>query len=149
MIYRLTIKGWSGGLNELLNGVRYDYKLRKVVNHVKSDYEKKCMDAIRFFSGDLRGKTIKGPVVIHYRVFAKDMRHDRMNMGSAIDKAFCDALQKCGKLKNDGWNDVLGATFDYAIDRNNPRVEIAIQEVTEEPDHWEGWDNGKNKKDQD
>lgn len=139
MIYKLTIKNWSGGLNELLNGVRYDWKSKRVVNHVKADYEKKCCDAIRFYSGELRGHVLKGPVVIHYRIYAKDMRHDRMNMGAAIDKAFCDALQKCGKIKNDGWNDILCATFDYAIDRVNPRVEIAIEEVTEEPDHWKGW----------
>lgn len=137
--YRLTIKGWTGGLNEMLNGVRFDWKSKRVVNPIKHRYEKKILDALRFQATELKGVVLDKPIVIHYLFFCPDRRHDRMNVGSAFDKAFCDALQKGGYLKNDGWNDILGCSFDYGLSADNPRVEIVIEEADQVPVFWEKW----------
>ena len=57
---------------------------------------------------------------------------DRMNIASAADKSFEDALQKVGFIRNDGFNDVLNCTFEFHIDKDNPRIEITITEVEKE-----------------
>lgn len=128
MEYKIIIPGQMKGLNELLNGRYYDKRSRSYHNKVKSENDALCVDAIRF-SRSLRKVKIRNPIIIDYRIFAGDKRHDRMNLLSAIDKSFEDALQKTGIIKNDGWDDVLNTTHSFYIDRENPRIEITITEV--------------------
>ncbi|MDQ0153659.1 Holliday junction resolvase RusA-like endonuclease [Moryella indoligenes] len=128
MKYKIIIPGQMKGLNELLNGRYYDKRSRSYHNKVKSENDALCVDAIRF-SRSLRKVKIQNPIIIDYRIFAGDKRHDRMNLLSAIDKSFEDALQKTGIIKNDGWDDVLNTTHSFYIDRENPRIEITIMEV--------------------
>lgn len=54
-----------------------------------------------------------------------------MNTASAFIKSFEDALQKCKVIRNDGYDDVLTPTLEFAIDKQNPRVEVIIEEVEE------------------
>lgn len=128
--YHLTITGFSRGLNQVLSGVHFDWKTKKVFNTVKAENDKICIWGIRQNKA-LRNVTIQHPIVIHYKVYWKDKKSDRMNIGSAFDKSFQDALQKMNILKNDGWNDVINATFDFDIDRENPRIEVIIEELKE------------------
>ena len=128
LTYTLTIYGQLKGLNELLNGRFYDKRTRGYHNKVKHENDLICMDAIRF-SKSLRHVRIKKPIIIDYRIYAKDRKHDRMNLLAAIDKSFEDALQKTGILKNDGWEDVLNTTHEFYVDRKNPRIEITIREI--------------------
>lgn len=126
--FKITIIGFDSGLNELLNGVRYDYRTKRVVNPVKNANDKLMVDQIRF-AKELRGITLNPPIELHYHIYAKDKRRDRMNIGSAADKSFEDALQKCGKISNDGWNEIVNITFEFDIDKQNPRVEVTINEI--------------------
>lgn len=128
--YRITITGFDTGLNEMLNGVFFDYKAKRLVNRVKYKYDQLIVKQLRF--SDLRNVKLKTPIEIHYKVYAKDKKHDRMNIGSAFDKCFCDSLQKAGILHNDGWNDIVNATFEYDIDKLNPRIEVRIVEIENE-----------------
>lgn len=128
MIYRLTIKGFDSGLNEVLNGVYYDYKSKRVRNPVKANNDKICITAIRI-APELKGVWFDKPIVIHYKHFCKDKRHDRSNIASAVMKSFEDGLQKAHVLKNDGWDDVVGFTHEFFIDKVNPRIEVEIEEV--------------------
>ena len=41
----------------------------------------------------------------------------------------CLAKQGMKILKNDGWNDIVKISFDYDIDRGDPRAEITITEL--------------------
>ena len=131
MKYKVIIPEWTSGLNELLGSQekRYDprtHRLR-VYNTEKTKNE-------RIIRGCLQkqgmGKVkLNTPVAIIYRVYAKDKKHDRMNLGSCLDKCFCDALQTMKILSNDGWDDVVDLRFEYFIDRKNPRAEIEIIEI--------------------
>lgn len=144
MDYRLTVRGFDSGLNEVLRGHVYDYRTRRVVNTVKAKNDKLCMDYLRF-NPDLRNIKIELPIVIHYKFYCKDKRRDRMNVASAFDKSFQDALQKVDLIPNDGWNDVLGITSDFEVDAKNPRVEVVIQEwkSKSQPQFWGGWQERK------
>lgn len=129
-VYKLTIYGQMKGLNELLNGRYYDKRTRGYHNKVKTENDAICVDAIRF-SRSLRHVRITKPIVIDYRIYAKNKRHDRMNLLAAIDKSFEDALQKTKVIQNDGWDNVLNTTHSFAVDERNPRIDITITEQEE------------------
>ena len=131
MRYKVIIPNWCSGLNELLNHQekRYDYRTKKmrVYNTEKTKNEKiirQCL--LKQNMGKVR---IEKPIAIHYMIYAKDKKHDRQNLGSCLDKCFCDAMQTLKILKNDGWNDIVKIAFDYDIDSKNPRAEIIITEL--------------------
>lgn len=125
MEYYVTVLGQLSGLNELLAGRIYIPKNKRYVNRVKQNNDRQCIFYIR---EQLKGVKIEKPIAIHYDIYAQDKRHDRMNLASATDKSFQDALQLCGVIKNDGWDDVIDITFNFYLDRENPRTEITITE---------------------
>ena len=131
MKYKVTIPKWESGLNELLNHQekRYDYRTKKmrVYNTEKTKNERLIRQCL--YKQGLDKVRIEKPIAIHYTIYAKDKMHDRQNLGSCLDKCFCDALQALKILKNDGWNDIVKIGFDYDVDRNNPRAEITITEL--------------------
>ena len=49
-------------------------------------------------------------------------------MSSFGRKVIQDALVKCGVLKDDGWDYVIGFTDQFFCDRNEPRIEVLIEE---------------------
>ena len=131
MKYKIIIPAWDSGLNELLNHQekRYDYRTKRmrVYNTEKVKNEKKIREALRKQGmGNVR---ITKPVAIHYMIYAKDKKHDRQNLGSCLEKCFADALQTLKILPNDSWDWIVKNTFDYEIDRQNPRAEVTITEV--------------------
>lgn len=140
MKYLIQVHGFDSGLNEVLSGVHYDTRRKTIVNPVKARNDKCCVEALRWEAPHLRGVKIVPPIVIHYKFFCKNKRRDRMNVASAFDKSFQDALQKVGLIENDGWKEVVGVTFDFAIDAEEPRVAVCIEEVYEEPPEWPGWE---------
>ena len=114
------------GLNELLAGRVYDYRTKKYHNAVKSANDRVCCVAIR---RDLKGVRLKTPIRCTYYIYAQDKRHDRNNLESATTKSFLDALQQCGCIKSDGFDYVLDSVFHSDVCRENPRIEVEIEEV--------------------
>lgn len=131
MKYKVIIPNWNSGLNELLNGQekRYDPRTRRmrVYNTEKTKNEQHIRKCLK--SQGLADIRITKPVEIHYMVYAKDKKHDRQNLGSCLEKCFADALQSLKILPNDSWDWIVKNTFDYEIDRKNPRAEIEVIEV--------------------
>ena len=136
MTYKVVIPNWNSGLNELLAGQekRWDARLRRyrVYNTEKTKNERlirKCLVQQGF-----ENVVLKTPIAIKYTIYAKDKCHDKQNLGSCLDKCFCDALQyKDMKiLSRDGWKDIADIQFEYFVDSKNPRAEIEIKEVTSE-----------------
>ena len=134
MKYKVIIPNWVSGLNELLNHQekRYDPRTRKmrVYNTEKANNEKLIRQCIK--KQGMWDVKFKAPIAIHYKIFAKDRKHDRMNLASCLDKCFCDAIHKYKDLKmipGDGWNDIVDISFDFDVDSDNPRAEIYITEL--------------------
>lgn len=136
MKYKVVIPEWNSGLNELLNHQekRYDPRTRRmrVFNTEKTKNERKIRKCLK--EQGFERIVFKPPIKIKYCIYAKDMKHDRMNLGSCLDKCFCDALQyKDMKILNrDGWKEIVDVKFEYFVDSDNPRAEIVIEEVTNE-----------------
>jgi hypothetical protein len=129
MKYKVIIPNWNSGLNELLSHQekRWDARMRRyrVFNTEKTKNERiicKCLKEQGF--GEMK---IVRPVVIHYMVYAKDKKHDRQNLGSWLEKCFADALQTMKIIPNESWDWIIKNTFDYDIDRKNPRAEVEIE----------------------
>lgn len=131
MKYKVIIPNWVSGLNELLNHQekRWDARLKRyrVYNTEKVKNERKIRNCIQ--KQGMAKVRISKPIRIDYMIYAKDKKHDRMNLGSCLDKCFCDALQTMKILSGDGWKDIVKITFDYDVDKNDPRAEITITEM--------------------
>ena len=131
MKYKVIIPKWESGLNELLNAQqkKYDARLKKmrVFNPEKVKNEKIIRQCL--IKQGMSKVKIEKPIAIHYKIYAPNKKHDRQNLGSCLDKCFCDALQTMKILHNDGWNDIVKLSFDYDVDVKNPRAEITITEL--------------------
>lgn len=67
-------------------------------------------------------------VEFKYILFPGNAREmDTNNICSIVDKFFCDAFVKAGKLFDDNYKYLRKSSFEFGeIDRNNPRVELHI-----------------------
>jgi Holliday junction resolvase RusA-like endonuclease len=61
--------------------------------------------------------------------YCKNKRQDKDNI-MAGQKFIFDGLMAARKLKNDGWKQVRDVTHRFEVDKDNPRVEVEIKEVS-------------------
>lgn len=122
MEYLLTIPGRLSGLNEYIAAERSNrYKGAKM----KADNEKIILYAIRQC---MRGVRINRPVFMEYTWVEKNKRRDKDNI--TFGRKFVqDALKNTGVLKDDGWNEIVGFSDRFEVDKENPRIEVLIKEV--------------------
>ena len=130
MIYKVIINSKNGkfpikGLNELLAGRFYNPRTKRYHNPVKEENDRVCRSAIKKY---LRGVKIDRKIQCTYYIYAKDKRHDVTNLYS-VDKSFLDALQQCMCIENDGWDEVADSVFHTQLDKENPRIEVIIEEM--------------------
>ena len=67
---------------------------------------------------------------IDYILYEKNKKRDLDNISSFGRKVIQDALVDNGILKNDGWEDVVGFSDSFYIDKENPRIEVIISEIS-------------------
>lgn len=72
---------------------------------------------------------IEKPVTVTYTWYEKDRRRDLDNISSFGRKVIQDALVKAGVLRNDGWKEIRGFSDRFAVDAENPRIEVEIEET--------------------
>lgn len=80
----------------------------------------------------LRGVEIKNPVFIRYLWVERNKRRDLDNITSFGHKIIQDALVTTGVLEDDGWDEIIGYSDEFAVDKNNPRIEVVIEEQIDE-----------------
>ena len=78
---------------------------------------------------EIKGYTVKGPVMMVYRWYEKDRRRDLDNISSYGRKIIQDALVQCKILPDDGWNYIAGFTDEFYIDKKYPRIEVELWET--------------------
>lgn len=122
MEYLLIIPGRLSSLNQYIDHERANkYKGASL----KKKNEKSIGIAIKEC---LKGIEISVPVEMHYLWIVPNKRTDRDNVAFA-KKFVQDALVKCGVLKDDGWDHVVGFSDMFEVDKENPRIEVLIREV--------------------
>jgi len=119
MTATLIIPGRLPGFNE------YSDKER-IHRQTAAKFKKATQETIGWsILQQLRGVSFDKPVWITYRWFEPNRLRDKSNTSMAM-KFIEDALVECRVLKGDGWARVEGFEHHFAIDKNNPRVEVII-----------------------
>jgi Holliday junction resolvase RusA-like endonuclease len=120
----LTIQGTLPGLNEY---IRVERGNRHRAAKLKKQVEQNIGWVIK---QQLSGLLIKEPVIMHYLWWEPNRKRDKDNIAWA-KKLIQDALVKTGVLEGDSWKHIIGFTDNFAVDQENPRVEIKIVKVKE------------------
>ena len=71
---------------------------------------------------------LQKPIRVHFTWVEKNKRRDLDNISAAGHKFILDALQMCGRLKNDNLNYIVGLSDDYIIG-NDYAVIMEIEEM--------------------
>lgn len=122
-----TIDGTFPSLNEYLAEIGRNPK--KCGGSFKRDYKYTVIQYLRL--SEYRHYQASKPVIIHYVFYEANMKRDHDNVFAFASKCIQDALQDCGVIPNDGWKDILNFTHDFYLDRENPRIEVYIEEINE------------------
>lgn len=123
MEYLLVIPGRLHNLNDLISAERTN---RHMGAKMKADDEVIVSVAIRRCMGIT---AIQKPVYMEYKWVEPNKRRDLDNISSYGRKIIQDSLVKTGVLKDDGWNEVVGFSDRFEVDRENPRIEVLIKEI--------------------
>lgn len=120
---QLTIEGRLAGLNELIAAERSNrYKGAQMKRNAQKYVEFAVMT-------QMRGVHFKHPVRLHYSFFEPNKRRDHDNVAGFAHKVVQDALVECGVLADDGWDEVLGFSDEFYVDKKRPRIVVEIEEV--------------------
>jgi len=122
MTYKLIIPHTLIGLNEYIRAERTN---RQLAAKLKAQTE---ADIIILCRQQLRGVNIENPVYMRYMWVERDRHRDKSNVAFA-KKFIEDALIKAGVLKDDGWREIMGFSDEFGVDKQNPRVEVNIEEI--------------------
>ena len=93
---------------------------------MKREWQNKI--AIYIFN-QLRKVTIEKPVIIHYHYYEENAKRDIGNVHAPFQKFCEDALQECKVIANDNQKCVVGFTALFDVDKQNPRIEVEIEEI--------------------
>lgn len=123
MKYKFVISGRLNNLNDYTNACRTH---RQKGSNMK---RKNAQKVLQFIYEQLPRVRIKKPITITYTWYEKDRRRDLDNVSSFGRKVIQDALVKAGVLRNDGWKEIRGFSDRFAVDAENPRIEVEIEET--------------------
>lgn len=92
-----------------------------VTSKVKNDYHDMVSKQLKNLTFD--------KIRLKYHVYVGRRNTDGHNIRAVIEKFFLDGLVECGAIKDDSIDYVVGDTSEYFLDKENPRIEIFIEEV--------------------
>lgn len=119
---KINIPGSLPGLNNLIEAERAH---RQKGAALKRD----AQTLVEYELSDQIDRPLREPVVMHYTWIEPNRRRDKDNISSFGRKIIQDALVAIGALKNDGWGNIDGFTDSFAVDAEDPRIEIEIEEA--------------------
>ena len=119
-------------LNDYLKAERQTFRVRGKFttkgNELKQTNQKRVIWILR---QQLRGIHINKPIYIRYRFYEPNMKRDLDNISAFAHKIIQDALVKAEIIYNDGWKNIVGFSDSFAVDKNNPRIEVELIEEGE------------------
>lgn len=74
-------------------------------------------------------------VRVVFRWIEKNRQRDKDNIAFA-KKFILDSMQEWGIIPNDGWDQILGFTDEFYVDKRNPRIEVLL--FGEDEEHGQG-----------
>jgi len=104
-------------LNEILGATNSN-------RYVGAALKKKSMQLVALY---LPNKTLPTPLTADFLFYSKNARKDPDNIASGATKIIFDAMQQKGILVNDGQKQIRQLHYRFAVDKNNPRIEITLK----------------------
>ena len=120
----LTIDGQLPNLNDYTLACRSH---RQAGAKMKKDAERLISV---YILQQLKGVAFKNPVRLSFRWYEPNRKRDLDNVCFA-KKFILDALVSNGIIVADGWKGVVGFTDQFFVDKENPRIEVEIEEAGE------------------
>lgn len=130
MTYKFTIYGRLPCLNDYLGAERIKINTKYGKFQTKGNVMKhEAQDLIiSYIRKDLRELHIDKPIKIHYNFYEPNRKRDHDNVISFIMKTVQDSLVLAKVIDNDGWANIVGASYTPNVDANNPRIEVFLIE---------------------
>jgi Holliday junction resolvase RusA-like endonuclease len=120
----LIIAGQLPNLNEYTKACRSN-------KFAGAKMKAKAEEIISFYIlQQLKGVAFKNTVTLSFRWYEPNKKRDLDNICFA-KKFILDALVSNGIIIADGWKGVIGFTDTFFVDKENPRIEVDIQEAGE------------------
>lgn len=123
MTYHITIPGRLPGMNEYTAAQRTH---RQKGARMKKD----AQGIVSIFIRQSHTPGILEPVRLHFRFFEPNRKRDLDNISGFAHKVIQDALVSCGVLSGDGWKYIVGYSDTFSVDKQHPRIEVEIEEVS-------------------
>ena len=125
MRQEFTIDGRLGSLNEYILKCRTGTKgiIGNIYKHEQQDI------VTNFIRKSNLQRITEYPVSIIFNFYEKNFRRDLDNVSSWSHKCILDALVKENILENDGWKQIQSIQDVFAVDKDNPRIEIIIETI--------------------
>lgn len=121
MRQRFTVPGRLEGFNEYTDACRRSA-------HAGAAMKREQQDIVGWAIRAARLKPMAGKVDVHFRWYEPNMKRDKDNIVAA-KKFILDALVEQGIIRNDNWTYVGDFSDKCFLSRNNPRIEIELEEV--------------------
>lgn len=130
MTYKFTIYGRLPCLNDYLRAERVNFTTKYGKRQTKGNLMKhEAQDLIiSYIRRDLRSLHIDKPIKIHYNFYEPNKKRDQDNIISFIMKTVQDSLVLSKVIDNDGWENIVGASYTPNVDSSNPRIEVFLIE---------------------
>lgn len=126
MIARITLPGDTPSLKNSKRIFRFGGNTRIVPSEAYQRWAGPLLMLLK--SCELVGRDWRYPVRIDFCFCRKTRRHfDYINLGQGP----LDLLVEAGVLKDDDMDHVVPGSWDWTIDKDNPRVELTIREASE------------------
>ena len=119
-----TIEGTMPSLNEYLAETG---RRPQIGGKLKKEYKNMAIQYMRLT--EFRYYKATKPIVIHYVFYEPNKKRDHDNVFAFASKCIQDGLQEAEVISNDGWEQIVNFTHDFYLDRENPRIEVYIEEI--------------------
>lgn len=123
MTYKLIIPGRLAGMNEYTEQNRRN---KYAGASMKTKEQARVEWAIK---RQVKTKKLNPPVNLAYTYYEPNKRRDKDNISAFAHKVVQDALTRTGLLENDGWAEIGNFSDDFFVDKENPRIEVRIEEI--------------------
>jgi len=124
LIICITIPGKFESLN------KYILESKKQRGSWNGGNSMKQKDQRRIIQYIPSGVRLRNPVWIRYTYYEPNRKRDHDNVSGYFHKVFQDALVQAGVIPDDGWDDIVGYSDTFKVDRGRPRIEVELEEVT-------------------
>lgn len=119
---KIIVLGKFPGINEYTDACR--------TNRFAGGKMKKSAQAqIQWFIRQAKIKPTDKMIRIKYHFYESNKKRDLDNVSGFFHKVFQDALVENQIITNDGWKNIKGFSDEFDVDKENPRIEIEIEEL--------------------